>query len=99
MADLVKRQDVKKNITEYLSDCYRCSRRKDKTILEAMSIDIEAVIASLPSAQPDIVYCKECINHKASGLCEGWSRYGTITTRDDGFCAWGARLEDGESQS
>ena len=99
MADLVKRQDVKKTITEYLSDCYRCSRRKDKTILEAMSIDIEAVIASLPSAQPDIVYCKECIYHRDSGQCEGWSRYGNITTKDDGFCAWGERLEDGKSQS
>ena len=56
----------------------------------------EEVLRSLPSAQPEIVRCKDCIKHRKSGLCEGWSRYGTITTRDEGWCAWAERREDGK---
>lgn len=40
-----------------------------------------------------IVRCKDCINHRKSGLCEGWSRYGTITTPDDAYCSYGREID------
>ena len=44
------------------------------------------IIANMPSAEPEIVRCKECINH-GKEICYFWSHfYGTINTPDDGFC-------------
>ena len=41
-------------------------------------------IDAVPSAQPEIVRCEECINH-GKEICYFWSRfYGTINTPDDG---------------
>lgn len=49
----------------------------------------------LPFAQPEIVRCKECINH-GKGICYFWSHfYGTINTPDDGFCHKAERRTDG----
>lgn len=39
----------------------------------------------------EVVRCKECINHTNSGVCEGCSRYGTISTPDDAFCSYGVK--------
>lgn len=49
---------------------------------------------SLPAADVvEVVRCKDCINHRKSGLCEGWSRYGTISTHDDAFCSYGVKRD------
>lgn len=49
---------------------------------------------SLPAADVvEVVRCKDCINHRQNGLCEGWSRYGTINTPDDAFCSWGVKID------
>lgn len=53
------------------------------------------VLTQLPSAQPEIVRCKECMNH-GKEICYFWSRfYGTINTPDDGFCHKADRRTDG----
>ena len=39
----------------------------------------------------EVVRCRDCINHRKSGLCEGWSRYGTINTPNDAFCSYGVK--------
>ena len=41
----------------------------------------------------EVVRCKDCINHTNSGLCEGWSRYGTIQTPDDAYCSYGVKID------
>lgn len=51
-------------------------------------------LAELPAADVvEVVRCKDCINHRQSGLCEGWSRYGTISTHDDAFCSYGVKRD------
>lgn len=72
------------------------SQALKRTFVEHEDI-ARTIIGKLPSAQPDIIFCKDCIKHRPSGLCEGWSRYGTITTRDDGWCAWAERRKDGKN--
>ena len=51
-------------------------------------------IRGFPAADVvEVVRCKDCINHRQSGLCEGWSRYGTISTHDDAFCSYGVKRD------
>ena len=57
--------------------------------------DCAANIRNIPAADVvEVVRCKDCINHRQSGLCEGWSRYGTISTPDDAFCSYGRRVNN-----
>ena len=57
--------------------------------------EFDQVLMMLPSAQPEIVRCKECMNH-GKEICYFWSRfYGTINTPDDGFCHKAERRTDG----
>jgi len=54
----------------------------------------EKIVAAFPAADVvEVVQCKDCINHRKNGLCEGWSRYGTINTPDDAFCSWGVKID------
>lgn len=56
--------------------------------------DIEATINALPPAQPEIIRCKECMNH-GKEICYFWSHfYGTINTPDYGFCYKAERREE-----
>ena len=51
-------------------------------------------IKALPSAQPEIIKCKDCIHRDAgNGICEGrgWPMQ---LVPDDGFCDKGKRSED-----
>ena len=57
--------------------------------------DCAANIRNIPATDVvEVVRCKDCINHRQSGLCEGWSRYGTINTPDDAFCSYGVKRGD-----
>lgn len=52
------------------------------------------IVAGFPAADVvEVVRCKDCINHRKSGLCDGWSRYGTITTPDDAYCSYGRKID------
>lgn len=56
--------------------------------------DCAANIRNIPAADVvEVVRCKDCINHRKNGLCEGWSRYGTISTHDDAFCSYGVKRD------
>jgi hypothetical protein len=51
--DLIRRSDVIKFLNDYLGDCYRVSRRNyEKTMLDAISMDFEAVITDIPAVEP-----------------------------------------------
>lgn len=40
----------------------------------------------------EVIRCRDCTHHaKESGLCRIWSKYGTITTSEDGYCYKGER--------
>lgn len=58
------------------------------------STHVLAAIKGLPSAQPEIIRCKECKYYHPS-YCEIWSKYGTVQTREMGYCYMAERREDG----
>ena len=67
--------------------------QKDQKYDYAKSVFLRQ-LAVFPAADVvEVVRCKDCINHRQSGLCEGWSRYGTINTPDDAFCSWGVKID------
>lgn len=52
------------------------------------------VLKDLPSAQQEIIHCKDCIHWINKHLCEIWSRYGTIETKPDFYCGFGERINN-----
>lgn len=44
-------------------------------------------LEKLPSAQPEIIQCKECRYWIVDQTCYVWSKSGTIRTRGDDFCS------------
>ena len=75
--------------------------------LEAMSMAVDAlidkqaaadrIIDGLPSAQPEIVRCKDCKNslhwYRDRRRCFLWSEDG-VSVFDDGFCSYAERRTD-----
>lgn len=60
----------------------------DSWIDKAYDVAIKAL------EQPEIIRCKECMNH-GKEICYFWSHfYGTINTPDDGFCHKAERRTD-----
>ena len=60
----------------------------DKGEIRTM-LDVIEVLKSLPSAQPDIVKCKDCVNRD-----NDWCYYHGITIEVDDYCSYGERLND-----
>lgn len=54
---------------------------------------IEKAIGKLPPAQPEIIRCKGCVYYHPN-YCEIWSKYGTVQTRENGFCYMAERRTD-----
>lgn len=51
-------------------------------------------LEKLPSGEPEIIRCKDCeYFHKS--FCEIWSKFGTIQTRENGYCYMAERRTDG----
>ena len=44
-----------------------------------------------PIEYAPIVRCKDCKRWKNKHLCEAWSRYGTIETKENDFCSYGEK--------
>ena len=49
-----------------------------------------------PSVQPEIIRCKDCVYYHPN-YCEIWSKYGTVQTRENGFCYMAERREEGDT--
>lgn len=55
--------------------------------------DFGRFVREAPAADVvEVVRCKDCVNHHESGLCDGWSRYGAIRTKDDQYCSYGIKV-------
>jgi len=52
-------------------------------------------LSRVPSAQPEIIHCKNCKHWMNGHLCRVWSQYGTINTTEDFYCGHAERREDG----
>ena len=54
----------------------------------------KTAILAVPSAQPEIIRCKDCKYYHPS-YCKVWSKFGTIQTRETGFCYMAERKDNG----
>ena len=62
--------------------------------------DVYYGVKGLPSAQPEIIYCKDCKNsehwYRDRRRCFLWSEDG-VSVFDDGFCNYAERRQDADS--
>ena len=88
MAEYIKREDVLDALCNASVPTFNLF---GKPILD---VNYVPAINAIPAADVvEVVRCKDCINHRKSGLCDGWSRYGTITTPDDAYCSYGRKID------
>ena len=83
MNDLISRQAA-------IDAINRLDIPEDMCVFEILS-HIELELGTLPSAQPEIIRCKDCKHREAeNGFCEGrgWPMQ---LVPDDGFCDKGAK--------
>ena len=59
-----------------------------------MLYEIQDTLESLPSAQPEIIRCKDCEHWKNEHLCESLSRFGSFETKADFYCGYAERKTD-----
>lgn len=96
MGDLISRQDAIDAIDQYGSvwmeytDSMSIEEIAERA-LKASKQSMIKILHDLPSAQPEIIRCKDCKHRSKSGLCNMWSVFGTVTTDDDMYCSYGER--------
>lgn len=90
MNDTISRQAAIDAVHKEFDECLVWDESGERTADE-----VEIILDNVPSVQPEIIRCKECINH-GKEICYFWSHfYGTINTPDDGFCHKAERRTDG----
>ena len=92
MDDLIRRQDAIEELS-YLQTYLFDSRDDDKKVsLE----DVRYAIEQLPSAEPEVIHCKDCKYSKHwyrdKSRCFLWHESG-IDVFDDGFCNYAKKEE------
>ena len=78
MSDLISRQAV-------IDEFYKHPNIRWTTL------DVMEKIDKLPSAQPEIIRCKDC-KYKQGSVCE----YSAVYVHPNGFCNWGTRKGEEE---
>lgn len=89
MDDLISRQAVIETALTFFVEYYGAAFDEDMQRMLKDRLD------SLPSAQPEIIHCRDC-RHHGTAICRIWSRYGTINTPGYGFCYRAERKETDE---
>ena len=84
MDDLISRQAAIDALYKMLHDCFLA----DDEELDA----VVTTLNDLPSAQPEIIRCRECV-HSHPNFCAVWSRFETVQTHPDGWCYKAERRE------
>ena len=89
MSDLISRDAVIDNLERYRELFSWDDGDRERAILSRVIKELQ----SMPSAQPEIIRCKDCKHRDVEdGLCEGrgWPMQ---LVPDDGFCDKGERSE------
>jgi len=90
MSDLISRQAAIKTAIEWYDTHFR-----DGESVAGLATGLK----NLPSAQPEIIRCKDCKHHYAKSLlCKVWSKYGTVATLDTDYCSYAERITDGTDE-
>ena len=88
--DTISRQAALVAVKDALMAWSYMPKWRDEKILEA--------IAELPSAQPEIIHCKDCGHRDDHGCCKYWKALAIgdipIATDDNDFCSHAERRND-----
>ena len=97
MSDLISRQDAIEVIEEMQMPIMRSMFPEEQFVFKGMSEALSA-IKDLPSAQPEIVRCKDCKHYKAyeytGKLACHYVIGGTVEKKPDDFCSRAERITD-----
>ena len=87
--------DLSERVTAtYYDDEHEEWSQKTVTIADVLDFVCDDYTV-LPSAQPEIIRCKDCNRHYAKSLlCKVWSKYGTVATLDTDYCSYAERKND-----
>ena len=85
MDDLISKKAAIDALNEYFSRIGKLKRRGLNKGEKAISLDTVGAINSLPSAEPQIIYCKDC-KHFIREDKEEYTPYGFYNTYFDAFC-------------
>ena len=98
VGDTISRQAAIDALNEYFARIGKLKRRGLTKGEKAISLDTVGAIKTLPSAQPEIIRCKDCKHsehwYRDRRRCFLWSEDG-ISVFDDGFCNYAERRYDG----
>ena len=87
--------DLQQSCNQLATDCISRQAAIDKW--DSMTVrgrtEFDQVLLMMPSAQPEIVRCKECKFYRCDGCF-----FSTAETEEDGFCSWAERREDGNGK-
>ncbi len=84
MNDLIERQTAIDEVNAYLG-----LSAVSRTVQNMTSI--QEILEKLPSAQPEIIRCRDCVKREICRTTTIWA----VAPSDDWFCADGERREDG----
>ena len=92
MSDLISRQAAIDAIEKYNFNFPEYMERFVTELRDGMKEDLKEDIAELPSAQPDIIQCRNC--KFASGDSRICMKFGHSPIGELDFCAWAERRID-----
>lgn len=100
MDELISRQAAIDAMEEYFARIGKLKRRGLNKGEKAIALDTVGAIKSLPSTQPEIIYCKDCKHHWThkcmdSMPIERCDLEQTFYDAEHDFCSLAERREDG----
>ena len=104
--DIIYRQDAIDALNEYFARIGKLKRRGLTEGEKAISLDTVGTIKTLPSAQPEIIHCRECKHWRegdAYSYCDKLFSMGVLDvydymTSEDDFCSNAERRTDAETE-
>ena len=96
MRDLISRQAAIDAMNTRLEDIKLTWREKVKKGEIAMYLDMRGVIETLPSVQPEIIRCKDCIYYRWEiDMCDYPYATAHNVVHEDDYCSKAERRTDG----
>ena len=92
MRDLIDRNKLKERLFPVVPDPRGVSKAETSLYMQGWNDAITSIIQNEPSAEPEIIRCKDCKNRDADDFCTGRG-YPNGLVPDDGFCDKGERRE------
>ena len=86
MEDMISRKKAINELCRMLRDCFGA----DDEELDAVTVTLN----ELPSAQPEIVQCKDCNHWSRESICDGFCSEDCMRHDEDFYCGYAERRTD-----